>query len=186
MTLALIGAIVLGALSTLYDFIWAHFEVRHRAVYGLVHGMTLLSAAGLVLAWPARRYAAGLIGGAIAGLVAAASFYAFYLVFGYLGGILAAWMLLWLLFGTLEARLRGEQPGRHSLVRGLAAALLSAAAFYLVSGIWTDHSGPPNYLRNFASWTFAFFPGFAALLWRRGQTRRHGGAEAPPARHVPS
>jgi hypothetical protein len=173
MTTAFVGAIVLGVLSTLYDFIWAHFEVRHRAVYGLIHGMTLLSVAGLVLAWPARRYAAGLIGGAIAGLIAAASFYAFYMVAGYLGGILAAWMLLWLLFGTLEARLRGERPGRESLVRGLAAAVLSAAAFYFVSGIWTDHSGPPNYLRNFASWTFAFFPGFAALLWK-GTASRQG------------
>ena len=167
MTTALAGALALGALSTLYDFIWAYFEVRHRTVNGLVHGMTLLSVAGLVLAWPARRYVAGLAGGAIAGLIAAASFYAFYMVFGYLGGILAAWMLLWLLFGTLETRLRGVRPGADSLVRGLIAAVLSGAAFYLVSGIWTDHSGPPNYLRNFASWTFAFFPGFAALLWPR-------------------
>jgi hypothetical protein len=168
MTTALAGALALGALSTLYDFIWAYFEVRHRTVNGLVHGMTLLSVAGLVLAWPARRYVAGLAGGAIAGLIAAASFYAFYMVFGYLGGILAAWMLLWLLFGTLETRLRGARPGTDSLVRGLIAAVLSGAAFYLVSGIWTDHGAPPNYLRNFASWTFAFFPGFAALLWRRG------------------
>ena len=53
------------------------------------------------------------------------------------------------------------------LLRGLRPRVLSGAAFYLVSGMWTDHSAPPNYLRNFASWTFAFFPGFAALLWRR-------------------
>ena len=52
MATALIGAIVLGVLSTFYDFLWAHFEVRHKAVNGLVHGMTLLSVAGLVLAWP--------------------------------------------------------------------------------------------------------------------------------------
>jgi hypothetical protein len=170
MMTALVGAIVLGALSTLYDFVWAHFEVRHKAIYGLIHGMTLLSAAGVVLAWPARRLVAGLIGGAVAGLIAAASFYAFYMVFGYLGGILAAWMLLWMLFGALESRLRGVASGRESLVRGMAAAVLSGIAFYFVSGIWTDHGAPPNYLRNFASWTFAFFPGFAALLWRRGVT----------------
>jgi hypothetical protein len=167
MITALVGAIVLGALSTFYDFIWAHFEVRHRAVYGLVHGMSLLSVAGLVLAWPSRRYVAGLVGGAVAGLIAAASFYAFYLVFGYLGGIVAAWMLLWFMFGTLESQLRGVRPGTESAVRGIIAAVASGLAFYLVSDIWTDHSGPPNYLRNLASWTFAFFPGFAALLWRR-------------------
>ena len=169
MTTALVGAIVLGALSTFYDFLWAYFEVRHTAVYGLIHGMTLLSVAGLVLAWPVGRYAAGLAGGALAGLVAAASFYAFYTVFGYLGGIIAAWMLLWLMFATLEHQLRGAPPrGLRFLARGLAAAVLSGAAFYLVSGIWTDHGAPPNYLRNFASWTFAFLPGFTALL--------HGGS----------
>jgi hypothetical protein len=167
MNTALIGAVVLGALSTLYDFIWAHFEVRHRAVYGLVHGMSLLSVAGLVLAWPVRRYMMGLVGGGLAGLMAAASFYAFYLVFGYLGGILAAWALLWLLFGMLESRLRGVKPGAEAFARGAAAAVLSGAAFYLVSGIWTAHGEAPNYLRNVASWTFAFFPGFSALLWRR-------------------
>jgi hypothetical protein len=170
---ALVGAVVLGALSTLYDFIWAHFEVRHQVVNGIVHGMTLLSVAGLVLAWPTGRYVIGLIGGALAGLLAAASFYAFYAVFGYLGGILAAWVLLWLLFGMLESQLRGVKPGLEAIARGAAAAVLSGVAFYLISGIWTDHSAPPNYLRNFASWTFAFFPGFAALLWRRGFSPAH-------------
>jgi hypothetical protein len=167
MATALVGAIVLGILSTFYDFLWAHFEVRHKAINGLVHGMTLLSVAGLVLAWPTRRLAAGLGGGAVAGLIAAASFYAFYPLLGYLWAIVAAWMLLWLLFGALEAWLRGapilESP---VLLRGVTAAVLSGAAFYLVSGMWTDHSAP-NYLRHLASWTFAFFPGFAALLWRR-------------------
>jgi hypothetical protein len=167
MATAVAGAIVLGVLSTLYDFVWAYFEVRHRAVYGIVHGMTLLSVAGIVLAWPVRRFGAGFLGGAAAGLVAAASFYAFFTVFGYLGGILAAWMLLWLLFGMLEAWLRGRSPVTGAiLLRGLVAAVLSGAAFYLVSGMWTDHSGPPNYARNALYWTFAFFPGFAAVMWK--------------------
>jgi hypothetical protein len=168
MLIALAGAIVLGVLSTFYDFLWAYFDVRHKAINGLVHGMTLLSVAGLVLAWPTRRLVAGLGGGATAGLLAAASFYAFYPVLGYLWAIVAAWMLLWLLFGALEAWLRRAPVASTSvLLRGVTAAVLSGAAFYLVSGMWTDHSAPPNYLRNFASWTFAFFPGFAALLWPR-------------------
>ena len=164
---------MLGVLSTFYDFLWAHFEVRHKAINGLVHGMTLLSVAGLVLAWPQRRLAMGLAGGATAGLLAAASFYAFYPVLGYLWAIVAAWMLLWLLFGALEAWLRRAPiASTPVLLRGLTAAVLSGAAFYLVSGMWTDHSAPPNYLRNFASWTFAFFPGFAALLMATETLRR--------------
>jgi len=51
-------------------------------------------------------------------------------------------------------------------VRGLAAAVLSGAAFYLISGIWTNRApGAPNYLRHFLSWTFAFFPGFLSLFF---------------------
>jgi hypothetical protein len=165
MIIALVGALILAALSTLYDFIWAYFHVRHQVVNGLVHGTTLLSVAGAVLGWSAGRPVAGLLGGALAGLVSAASFYLFYPVLGYLSAILAAWGLLWLLFAGLTAWLRGVNPFETPvLLRGLAAAVASGLAFYLVSGMWTDHTAPPNYLRNFVSWTFAFFPGFAALL----------------------
>lgn len=163
---AVIGAVLLGALSTLYDFIWAWFSVRHTVVHGLVHGVTLLAAAGLVLALEPRRPVAGLVGGAVVGAVAAGSFYAFFPLLGYLWAMVAAWMFLWLLFAVLEARLRGASPFRPAvLVRGLAAAVLSGLAFWMIADIWTEHPpGGPNYLWNFARWTFAFFPGFAALL----------------------
>ena len=58
MRVALIGAVVLGVLSAFYDFVWAHFDVRHKVLNGLVHGMTLLSVLGLVLGWPSGRRAA--------------------------------------------------------------------------------------------------------------------------------
>ena len=169
MTTALIGAALLGVLSAFYDFLWAYFDVRHRTINGLVHGMTLLSVLGLVLGWAARRPGAGVAGGAAAGLLAAASFYVFYPVLGYLWGIVAAWIVMWLLFAMLDAWLRGARViDADVFLRGSLAAVLSGAAFYLVSGMWTDHSTPPNYARNAVYWTFAFFPGFAALLWRRG------------------
>jgi hypothetical protein len=163
------GALLLGALSTLYDLIWALWIPRHRAVYGLVHGMTLLSAVGGVLGWRVGRLGAGLAGGALAGLIAAGSFYVFYGGLGYLGAMVAAWMLLWLLFAMLDSRLSGRRTLSGEMVaRGLAAAVLSGVAFWLISGIWTAHPpGGPNYAWNFACWTFAFLPGFAALLMPR-------------------
>ena len=165
MIAALAGAVALGVLSAFYDFLWAHFAVRHKVINGLVHGMTLLSIAGVVLAWPAGRRVAGLIGGAAAGLLAAASFYAFYPLLGYLWGIVAAWIVMWLLFAALEAWLRGSSLATGEFVlRGGIAALLSGAAFYLVSGMWTNEHGSPNVLRHFASWSFAFLPGFFALF----------------------
>jgi hypothetical protein len=172
MAIALAGAIVLGVLSTFYDFLWAHFEVRHKAINGIVHGMTLLSVAGVVLAWPTGRWLPGLIGGAVAGLIGAVSFYAAYPLLGYLNALVAAWVIMWIAFSTLETQLRRVRVGTETAIRGLAAAALSGVAFYLVSGMWTDHSAPPNYLRNFASWAFAFFPGFAALLWGRASALR--------------
>ncbi len=164
--LALVGAVLLGALSTLYDLVWALWIPRHRTIYGLVHGMTLLSAVGGVLGWRAGRTGIGLAGGALAGLLSAASFYVFYRGLGYLGAMVAAWMLLWLLFALLDVRLwRRTRMWGEVAVRGLVAALVSGVAFWLISGIWTEHRPEgPNYAWNFACWTFAFLPGFAALL----------------------
>jgi len=63
-----------------------------------------------------------------------------------------------------------------AILRGLAAAALSGIAFYLVSGIWTDRAPDgPNYLRNFVSWAFAFFPGFASLFWPAARTSSFSG-----------
>ena len=165
---ALVGALLLGGLSTAYDAVWAAWIPRHRTVYGLVHGMTLLSAVGLVLGWPPRRPWTGLLGGAVAGLTAAASFYAL-APWLRMSAMFPAWMLLWLLFAALDASLhRRSIVSRDTLVRGVMAAVLSGAAFWLISGIWLDgHAEEPNYTWNLARWVFAYFPGFAALVLRR-------------------
>ena len=118
MLTALSGAVVLAVLSTFYDFVWAHFEVRHKAINGVVHGMTLLSVAGLVLAWPVRRWLGGLLGGALTGLIGAASFYAAYPMLGYLNALVAAWMVMWIAFGTLATQLRRERVGTATAIRG--------------------------------------------------------------------
>ena len=80
-----------------------------------------------------------------------------------------AWFGVWLGLATLAGTLRGG-PVAWGVVgaRGIAAALASGLAFYLVSGIWRpfDPSGW-DYAEHFAAWTFAYFPGFAAL----GMTR---------------
>jgi hypothetical protein len=166
---AAVGAVLLGALSTAYDFAWAVWIPRHRPMYGLIHGMTLLSAAGAVLGWRIRRPFVGLIGGAIAGLTAAAAFYAMAPLLQ-MSAMFPAWMLLWLMFASLDSVLRGRPAvSIEMLVRGAAAALLSGAAFWAISGIWLDRDPDgPNYMWNFLCWTFAYFPGFAALLLSRG------------------
>ena len=161
---ALAGALLLGALNTLGDFLWARFVSSHRAVLGLLHGTLLLLALGLYLGALRKRPALGALGGAAVGLLAAASFYALARFMGY-SAMFVSWMALWLGFAYLDARLRGGAPLRETLVRGVLAATFSGLAFYAVSGIWTRHEpGGPNYAWNFLCWTVAFLPGLVALV----------------------
>jgi hypothetical protein len=168
---AVIGALALAALNTLGDFIWARFVPRHRPVLGLVHGTVLLLALGLFLGLVRGSPARGALMGGAVGLLAALSFYALAPFLGY-GAMFVSWMALWLGFAFVDARLRGAVDSREVLVRGVLAALLSGAAFYAISGIWTRPApGGPNYAFHFLCWTIAFLPGLAALLLR----------EKPPA-----
>lgn len=165
---ALLGAVVIGAINTLGDFVWAHYIPRHRAVFGLAHGALLLMALGLYLGVLRRRPALGALGGALVGLAAAAGYYALVRLIGF-SAMLVSWMALWIGFAMLDARLLQRLvPLGEALVRGVVAAAGSGLAFYAVSGIWTrPRPGGPDYGYNFLCWTVAFLPGFMALLVRK-------------------
>lgn len=162
---ALLGAVLLAAVNTLGDFVWARYVSHHRMAYGLIHGTVLLMAVGLYLGVVRRRPLAGALGGAAVGLGAAAGYY---LLARFIGqtAMVVAWMGLWTSFALLDAAvLQGRPLTRSALVRGLLAAVGSGAAFYAISGIWTRHPpGGPNYAYHFLCWTLAFLPGFLALL----------------------
>ena len=160
---AIIASLVLGAISTLGDFVWAALHLRHRTGYGLAHGAVICLSIGAFIGWRVRRLAAGVIAGPIVGVCAAALFYVLAPWLRY-SAMFPAWMFFWICFALLQARL-GQQPSSTAIVRGLVAAILSGAAFYAISGIWTRPSpGGPNYGWNFLAWSFAFLPGFVALF----------------------
>ena len=164
MTHALVAALVLAAVMTAGDFIWSIFDVRNRMANGILHGAAVCLAIGIVIGWRARRVTAGLAAGPVIGVIAALAFYALAPRFRYFA-MLPAWMLFWILFAWLQQRLTRSESLATAMARGVAAAVLSGAAFYAISGIWTSpHAGPPRYSLHFASWTFAFFPGFVALF----------------------
>jgi hypothetical protein len=164
LTHAVVAAVLLAAVMTFGDYIWSVFNVRHRVVNGILHGAAMCLVLGTVIGWRARRIPVGAVGGLVIGVVAAASFYA---LAGWLRyfAMLPAWMLFWILFALLQQRLMRVESIGAALGRGVAAALLSGAAFYAISGIWTNPPpGPPRYGVHFASWAFAFLPGFIALF----------------------
>ena len=48
---ALVAAIILAALSTLGDFLWAHHAIKHRMSAGIIHGALLCLCLGVVLGY---------------------------------------------------------------------------------------------------------------------------------------
>ena len=167
---ALFGSLLIAALSTLGDLVWARFVPTHRAVFGLLHGTALCSCIGLYLAALRRRARRGAGAGAVIGLGAAAGYYLLAPWMGY-AAMFVLWMALWAAFGLLNGRGLGEPRSSPSaaLARGAVAAASSGLAFYAISGIWTRPApGGPDYAYHFLCWTVAFLPGFVALLARRG------------------
>jgi hypothetical protein len=163
----LIGALLIAAVSTLGDFIWAGLHLRHRPLYGLSHGILLFLCIGLYLGTLAKQSALGALGGAVIGLLAAGSFYVLAPIAGY-SVMFFAWAFVWLALAILAGRtLRRENPLRWNEVlgRGSFAAIGSGLAFYLISGIWRPFNPQGwDYAVHFLSWTVAYLPGFSALI----------------------
>lgn len=162
MLVALGASLLLGAVMTAGDWVWAFFDLRHRVYTGVAHGAVMCLFLGGVVGTRAGRPGAGLAAGPAIGVLAALAFYALAPALGY-GAMLPAWMLFWILFAVLQAYLAGGTMAA-TLARGIAAAVLSGLAFYAISGIWTRPSRDPNYLRHLLYWAFAFLPGFLALF----------------------
>jgi len=170
----LLAALVLAAAATFADLVWVWIP-GHRPIYGLIHGALLFMIVGVVLGLiAARAGGAGstvtLVGRAaggelLAGLAGAAAFYALYGLIGW-AAMFVAWMWIWMLTAFLQRWVRSSpETLGTTLVRGVAAAILSGIAFWAISGIWLGApTRTPNYAVNFLSWFIAFLPGFACLL----------------------
>jgi uncharacterized membrane protein len=164
---AIVASLALSGVMTFGDFFWAALNLRHRVLYGIVHGAVTCLFIGVAIGIRTRRPAAGALAGPLIGVIAAGTFYVL-APWLRLTAMFPAWMVFWICFALLQAKLAREGSLRAATVQGLLAAALSGVAFYLISGIWTRHDpGGPNYAWNFVAWSFAFFPGFAVLFWKR-------------------
>ncbi|MEM8932721.1 MAG: hypothetical protein AAGE94_16170 [Acidobacteriota bacterium] len=178
--LIVVAAAFLGALSSLGDWIWFRFLTDGDPVAGIAHGAIFFVALAAVLGWSAGTWAATrrlLLALPIAGVLLAAAFYPLYFVVGYLGSLLVTWVGMWitLAFAQRWARAEGESA-RRAVLRGVAAAIGSGLAFYLVKDMWTAPSPDgPDLVGHAWRWAFAFFPGLLAL----GIAHPPAGASAP-------
>ena len=166
---ALVGSILIAAVSTLGDFVWAEFHLRHRVVYGLAHGVILFLCIGAYFGWLAKHPLAGAIYGAALGLAAAAMFYVLAPVAGY-SVMFLVWAFIWIGLAAVTGRVLPANPAswRSTITRGIFAMVGSGIAFYLISGIWRPFNPHGwDYAVHFFSWTFAYLPAFAALLANR-------------------
>jgi hypothetical protein len=165
---AVIAALVIAAVSTLGDFIWATWIPRHRPVYGLAHGALLFLCIGAVIGGFAGKRLAGALVGALIGFLAAGSFYALSPLTGF-WSMFVIWFAVWIALGVFHGRLNDPNAGVRSMVlRGLLAAIAFGAAFYLISGIWFPFRPRGwDYAAHFAGWTFAYAAGFIPLFIRR-------------------
>jgi hypothetical protein len=166
---AIVGALLIAALNTLGDFVWARFIPAHRPVFGLLHGALLCLGIGLYLGVLRRRPVHGAIAGVLIGFGAAGGYYLLASFMGYTA-MFVLWMALWVAFGLLNGLGLGEPRTSvgAALGRGALAAVGSGAAFYAVSGIWQrSPAGVADYAYHFVCWTLAFLPGFLALLARK-------------------
>ena len=161
---AIIGSLLIAAVSTVGDFVWAGLNLRHRVIYGLAHGAILFACIGGYFGLLDRRMLRGAMSGAGIGLAAAATFYVLAPLAGY-SIMFFVWAFLWVGLAWVA----GNRP---VLWRGLLAMIGSGVAFYLISGIWRPFDPVGwDYAIHFLSWAFAYLPGFAAILASPARTR---------------
>jgi hypothetical protein len=173
---AIVGSLLLAAVSTLGDFVWAGFHLRHRVIYGLAHGAILFLCMGAYFGWRARKALTGATYGAAIGLAAAGSFYLLAPVAGY-SVMFVVWAFVWialafLVWRILPVPLATPAPLTPVVTRGVLAMIGSGVCFYLISGIWRPFNPHGwDYAVHFVSWSFAYLPGFLSIL---GCGRRNG------------
>jgi hypothetical protein len=164
---AVVGSILLAALSTAADYVWFLGIPGHEVSSGAIHGSVLFAALGLYLGWRKGQALSGMVGGLASGLIAALSFYLLAPIGGY-SMMLASWLILWILLATLQTHLDGRLNLARGVARGVITAVAAAVGFGLVlfqlyKG-WAPVTFP--FFRHFAAWTIAYLPGLFVLFRR--------------------
>jgi hypothetical protein len=168
------GILGVALVATLTDYTWYTLDVRHSVTAGVIDGAVILTAVGAVLGLDTGKVLKGLPIGALAGVAGALAYYLLVALMGrrgYFSAIPAAWIALWLILAVLDGRWL-RVPATRSwaaiALRGVAAAVFSGVAFYLVMDtVWGRSPAGKNYFVHFPAWMIAWAPGLLALTVRR-------------------
>jgi hypothetical protein len=165
LTPALVGSLLLAALSTAADYVWFLDIPGHQVLSGSIHGATLFAALGAYLGWRKGKLGVGLIGGLLSGVLAALSFYALAPIGGY-SMMLVSWLLLWIMLAALQFHLDGRLVWARAVGRGVATSIAAALGFIVV--LYQLYMGwPPetfSFFTHFVAWSMAYLPGLYVLL----------------------
>jgi len=167
LTPAIVGSLLLAALSTVADYVWFLDIPQHQVLSGSIHGAVLFAALGAYLGWRKGQLGVGTIGGLLSGMIAALSFYALAPVGGY-SMMLVSWVLLWILLAALQTHLDGTLNWARAIGRGLVTSIAAGLGFGVV--LFQLYRGwPPTEFpafKHFIAWTMAYLPGLYVLLKR--------------------
>ena len=166
---AIVGALLLAALSTAADYIWFLNIPQHQVSSGAIHGSTLFAALGGYLGWRKGQLIVGLVGGLLSGLVAALSFYLLAPLGGY-NVMLVSWLLLWILLAALQTYLDGQLNLARAFGRGIVTAIVAGLGFAVVL-FELYRRWPPesfSFFKHFVAWAMAYVPGLWVLLRKGG------------------
>jgi len=164
---ALIGSLLLAALSTVADYVWFLNIPQHQVSSGMIHGSVLFAVLGGYLGWRQGKAVAGAIGGLLSGMLAALSFYALAPLGGY-SMMIVSWVLLWVMLAALQTHLDGRLDMPKAIGRGLVTSIAAGLGFAVV--LFQLYRGwPPAEFpvaRHFVAWSMAYLPGLYVLLKR--------------------
>ncbi len=166
-TPAVVGSLLLAALSTAADYVWFLDIPQHQVLSGSIHGAVLFAALGLYLGWRKGKAVVGLGGGLVSGIVSALSFYALAPIGGY-NMMLVSWLVLWIMLAGLQTYLDGRFDPARALARGLVTAIVAGLGFAVVLFQLYRAWPPENFsvFRHFLAWSIAYLPGLYVLLKR--------------------
>lgn len=164
---AVIGALVVAAVSTLGDYLWANVIPHRQIVYWFAHAIVLFATVGMCLGWPTRKPFLGAAGAIGVGCAATIGFYLLRPLIGY-SAIVVLFGALWIALGAFTLAVLQRRRGvGEILTRSALAAVGSGVGFWAISGIWMPFNPHGwDYAMHFVKWTVAYLPAFAALLVR--------------------